>query len=298
MNNLKKISLWIKEKKTIIKKLLQLDKINVIKKKHDKEVILFISHVFSDLTIDRFLKLRKLTANNFDVFALIDANHKFSLELWNKELRENNCSDSLIPFYPNELEEILGYKYFIKNSIIPGCAHYPLLFFWKQFEYVNYWVVEYDVEFSGNWSDFFNHFKNNHEDLLASHLTRFHLNPTWQWWGSLHPPRSLSKAMKAKQADLPKGFFPLYRISERALRVVDTAHRQKWRGHFEVLLPTVLEENGLAAGDFNSYGTFYTNGSIEPNDGTSPHSSLRWRPEIDPQEFKRISTPCIFHPVK
>lgn len=268
------------------------------RKKHNKDVILFISHIYSDSAVEEFLKIKKSTLNAFDSFALIDARNKFTFELWKKQLEHKESSNALIPFFSDKLEKILGYKYLIKNSIIPGCAHYPLIFFGRQFEYLNYWVVEYDVNFTGDWGELFNHFSNIHDDLLVSHLTRFHLDPTWQWWGSLHPPRRLSKAIFAKQANLPKAFFPLYRISERALRAVDAAHRQKWRGHFEVLLPVVLEENDLAVGDFNEYGIFYTNGSIEPNNGTTPHSSLRWRPEIDPQEFKRVSTPCIFHPVK
>lgn len=266
--------------------------------KHNKTVILFLSHIYSDAAVDKFLNIKKSTANNFDSYVLIDASNKFTHELWKKQLELKDSTNSLIHFFPDELEKFLGYKYFIKDSIIPGCAHYPLLFFWKHFEYLNYWVIEYDVDYTGDWSNLFNSFNNNIEDLLASHLTRCHLQPTWQWWGSLHPPRRFSKAIKAKHTDLLKAFCPLYRISERALRAVDAAHRQKWRGHCEVLLPVILEENNLIVGDFNTYGTFYTNGSIEPNDGTTPHSSLRWRPEIDPLEFQKVSTPCIWHPVK
>jgi len=289
---------WIESKKKLLTNILR--KYNNInnRKKNKKTVILFISHIYSDAVVDKFLKIRKSTANDFDSFALIDASNKFTHELWKKQLEQEDSANALIPFFPDELEKILGYKYFIKDSIIPGCAHYPLLFFWKQFEYLNYWVIEYDVDYTGDWSNLFNSFNNNIEDLLASHLTRRCLHPTWQWWESLHPPRRFSKAIKAKHANLLKAFCPLYRISERALRAIDAAHKQKWRGHCEVLLPVILEENNLIVGDFNAYGTFYTNGSIEPNGGTTPHSSLRWRPEIDPLELKKVSTPCIWHPVK
>lgn len=52
-------------------------------------------------------------------------------------------------------------------------------------EYDYYWIVEYDVEFSGRWSELFNAFANNKSDLLCSSLHRFETNPTWAWWKSL-----------------------------------------------------------------------------------------------------------------
>jgi hypothetical protein len=243
MEILKYFSLWVKSKIRILKNG------NVyVRKKYNKDAILFISHIYSDAIADRFLKIKNSTNNDFDTFALVDASNKFSFELWEKRLKYKESSNALFPFYSDELENILGFKYFIKKSITPGCAHYPLIFFGRQFEYSNYWIIEYDVDFSGSWGELFNHFKNIHDDLLISHLTRFHINPTWQWWGSLHPPRRLAKAIHAKQATLPKAFTPIYRISERALRAVDAAHRQKWRGHCEVLLPVVLEESGAYSG--------------------------------------------------
>jgi hypothetical protein len=46
-------------------------------------------------------------------------------------------------------------------------------------EYDYYWIVEYDVEFSGHWSELFNAFADNTSDLLCSRVHRHETSPTW-----------------------------------------------------------------------------------------------------------------------
>ena len=68
------------------------------------------------------------------------------------------------------------------------------------------WIVEYDVEFSGRWSELFDAFADNTSDLLCSNLHRYETNPTWDWWRSIQWPDNA-------KPELVRGFFPFARLS-------------------------------------------------------------------------------------
>lgn len=55
-------------------------------------------------------------------------------------------------------------------------------------EYEHVWIVEYDVDFTGSWSEVFDAFSSNDADLLATNIHRFADNPGWwNWRGSAVP---------------------------------------------------------------------------------------------------------------
>lgn len=57
-----------------------------------------------------------------------------------------------------------------------------LLAFYRKFpQYAYYWIIEYHVDFSGRWSDFFGSFDHNEADLLCTNLHRHPVNPDWDW---------------------------------------------------------------------------------------------------------------------
>jgi len=56
----------------------------------------------------------------------------------------------------------------------------PLMwYFHENPQYDYYWVMEYDVRFTGGWPDFFLHFAANRSDLLATTLFDYNFRPGW-----------------------------------------------------------------------------------------------------------------------
>jgi hypothetical protein len=81
--------------------------------------------------------------------------------------------------------------------------------------------------------------------------------------------------------------------------VIDEAHRRGWRGHYEALAPTVLNRNGLTMRDLAEVTPYILGDDQQPDARPERQSTMRWRPEISPEEFtNRGSGPLLFHPVK
>ena len=63
-------------------------------------------------------------------------------------------------------------------TIMDGNFHFVLLDFYRQHpEYDYYWLIEYDVRFSGNWKTFFSFFHDKDEDFWAAHVEIKEDNP-------------------------------------------------------------------------------------------------------------------------
>ena len=39
-----------------------------------------------------------------------------------------------------------------------------------------------------------------------------------------------------------RGLFPIYRLSHDAIRTIDNAYRKGWARHYEVTIPTILDQ--------------------------------------------------------
>jgi len=95
--------------------------------------------------------------------------------------------------------------------------------------------MEYDVRFTGGWPDFFLHFAANRSDLLATTLFDYNFRPGWDNWGTLKSPRPIPDQERVR------ALFPLYRLSNAALRALHEAYSDGWSGHYEVTIPTILK---------------------------------------------------------
>lgn len=262
------------------------------------DVVLFVSHIWNESILQRFIDLKQSMAGFSDCFLVLDATNAEVLTRWERALAETAFNDSILPFTMQQIEARLGYSGLYPGTVTPGSAHFPLLGFWKERKYAYYWIVEYDVRVTMEWSRFFSHFRHSDADLMISHLTTYQKDPGWSWWRSLRLPEHAADGLKTRLPEFRKGFFPIYRVSEKALGIFDRAHQQKWRGHFEVLLPLIAQENDLKMEDLNNLGAFYRPGPLGPGDGGPPFSSLRWRPAVSDEELGEPGNVVIFHPVK
>ena len=195
---------------------------------------------------------------------------------------------------------------YVRKSDGPGWAiwrggHVDLIalhFFRKYPCYAYYWIIEYDVRFSGEWRAFLTAFQDSDADLLSTSIRRASNDPNWMYWPSLHPPEGV-RPLAADE--MLCSFMPIYRISHRGLRLIDQAYRDGWTGHCEAVWPTVLHHSGYRLEDIGGNGEFVRPGNINrfytnnPSDPELAPGSLVFRPV---RWMPGSSRNRLWHPVK
>ncbi len=253
--------------------------------------ILYLTHQWGPVHVRRYRRLQEETRTVADCFVLFQAA--------GGETERKFAPDCKVhAFDPAALPATLGYPYLTKRGIVPGCPHYPLVDFCRQHSYPYYWLIENDVEFSGNWNRLVSACAQDPADLVAAHVVPHEADPGWIWWRSLAAPQR----RPLDPAKLLRAFFPVYRISRQGLSYIDCMLQSGWRGHYEALIPTLLGAAGMSIRDIQHFGPLYLGTRQDP-----PHevqhldqlSTLRWRPPVSREEFvRRFRSDVIFHPIK
>ena len=243
-----------------------------------KQAVLYLTTKSNEWTLSSFHALEQSLQGKADVyFAYHQQGDVLPVSLQNIE--------NLFVFTSDVLNE-LGYTPIEKGKLVPGSNHFPLLKFFKENQgYDYYWLVEDDVRFSGEWKDFFGSFASCTSDFLSSVIETKAENPNWYWWTSLKTGNEVIAEEK-----LLKSFNPIYRLSRQALACIDAYLRIDWMGHYEVLLPTLLYNEGFLLEDFGGEGTF-----VRPENKAKFYddTSMRIAPVL-PDDRKNY----LFHPVK
>jgi hypothetical protein len=180
------------------------------------------------------------------------------------------------------------------------CDLVAMHFFNAYPEFARYWVVEYDVRFTGNWRTFFDAFEDSRSDFLSTSVRRRRDNPVWVNWASVQGPAP-EEAIERHRVG---AFTPLYRASRRAMETMDTAYRAGWGGHLEASWATILDFHGCSLEDIGGDGEFVRRGNrhrfytaAKPNarcDLLAPGTVM-----AKPPMFRPGSTPDrLYHPVK
>jgi hypothetical protein len=165
--------------------------------------------------------------------------------------------------------------------------HFPVLeFFLAHPEYEHYWIVEYDVRYTGDWAHLLDYFRDPDHDLVTAHIRRFGDEPRWEWWESLsHPMHTIAREKRLRS------FNVIYRMSHRALKFLHEAQVDGWRGHPEVSIATLLSHSGFKLLDF---GGFYTSHGYRSG-RLAMSGSLRYRPS---RTSAGPLANTLYHPVK
>jgi hypothetical protein len=196
-------------------------------------------------------------------------------------------------------EELLALDFPMPSAwILPGSSHFPLLHFYRTHpDYSAYWLIEYDVRYSGSWRSFFGDLEKIRADFMAAHICRYADEPDWPSWKLTHPTKSIAIEKRLRC------FHPICRISKPALECIYRAHQEGWCGHDEVILPTLLQHNGFSLADFGGEGEFvlpgmqnkYYTASLPNREGRLESGTFRYRPLYDrPGQAKDK----LYHPVK
>ncbi|MCD7936837.1 MAG: glycosyltransferase [Tannerellaceae bacterium] len=253
-------------------------------------VYLYVCHFVNDHIIESYNRIRTAVGKEGKVFFLL---HK-------EEEEEISVPDEW-DYYIFSYETINKLNYHsISESLIPGSNHFAVLQFYKEYpEYDYYWVIEYDVDFTGNWTVFLNAFHDIPADLLSSHIQRYEQSPGWPWWNTLY-----LKDYSLSTDQLVRSFNPVYRLSVCALTLLDEVLQQHNCGHHEVFIPTLLAYHGYTLVDFGGKGEFVLPGYEErfylaedKQREVLPEGTMCFRPV-----FKEIRTynlqDKLFHPYK
>jgi len=257
--------------------------------------ILFLTHKWSKPAAMRFARLWREMSGSVDCFLFLQDDGGEVQQQWKHFLQSLGASRSLILFKAETLEDVLGYTCFSSRGLQPGSVHFPLLAVGRHTHYRHYWLIEYDVEYRGLWSDFFRSFAQCDTSLLAAHVRPVEETSGWHWAKAIHPPAGGA----IDRQELRRAFLPIYRLSKEGLDCIDASHQAGWRGHFELLIPTVLTLNGLSVQDLREVAPCYLAGRQGLCEDTLEQSTIRYRPGVSLDEFANRGTSAVlFHPVK
>lgn len=250
---------------------------------------LFVSHRSSPVLMREFLKIRGAADGQTVVWA-----HDAGAD----EPAPDHEHIPVFNFEPVDLART--WPTFMGDAIVPGNAHYVMLDYWRRNpSFDHYWFIEYDVRFAGDWAVLFDYFRHNPSDFLSAYVRRWNDRCSWSWWHHLtHPSRNIPLVRRLRS------FNPIYRISNRALSIIDRCHRDGWAGHHEVLLPTLLSDSDCRIEDFGGQGEFvppdrrnrfYHRHRIVRGNIDSATGTHRFQP---PKPFAGIRRNRIHHPIK
>lgn len=171
----------------------------------------------------------------------------------------------------------------------------------SQGDYV--WVMEYDVDYSGHWSEFFGQFRESKADLLSTTVVSYEDSRDWFYWPSAQPPADVAQSFWLR------AFHPIMRISRRfALWYCEEMRRSDWRGHYEYTLPTAASWGGFQVEDLGGEGALCPPSRRGRNYQNTPDceflspGTFVWRPSWhsyfheSPESFAQPN--LLYHPVK
>ncbi len=143
-----------------------------------------------------------------------------------------------------------------RGTFWPRNIDLPLMWYFNQHPgYDYYWLMEYDVRFTGHWMQFFRHYAASESDLLATTVFDYAFRPDWDNWRTLKSPRRIP------ESDCVRALLSLCRLSNAALRAIHQAYCEGWSGHYEVAIPTILKTRGLTLEDFGGSGRYVSAGN-------------------------------------
>lgn len=257
----------------------------------NKVAVLFVSHIINDDIVARYEKLRHELPPNHELFWAFDA------EGGDKAQALAYSNQVQFFFFDSAMLNALGYTAITYTMI--GSLNFVMQRFGLDHpEYDYYWIVEYDVMFTGSWYDFFASIEGIKNDLISSHIERrTSRNADWRWW---HPV--VWKDEVISPIHCIKSFNPIYRLSARALLFMDEYLKKGNSGHYEMLMPTALFNHGYTVGDIGGHGEFvlpkFRNRYYISDTGTN-NGTMRYRPVYDREYIQSIENKgLLFHPLK
>jgi hypothetical protein len=135
---------------------------------------------------------------------------------------------------------------------IVGDHDLPVLQFFRTHpDYARYWIVEYDVRYTGFWGKLFAECGRSSAGLLGTTLLRREEHPTWPHWPSVS-----TGSETVSPEHWIKAFLPFAAATHGLLAKIDARYRQGGTGHHEAVWPMVASLAGLGLEDIGGTGPF------------------------------------------
>lgn len=218
----------------------------------NKNVFLFFSakpHANKSRLIKFYLATKKTIKVNFDFYIITYDNTSITKSI-NIEIEKFKFNQKI---YGVDLKEKLNYP--IKGNtypfkLKPGNCDLPIIAFWKDHpDYARYWIMEDDVDYSGNPTNMLDELSEINADLMATHLTKFF--PKWDYSSIF---KSANKDIHYQDRWLC--FLPFHVIKSTALQTINDVYAQGWDGHHEMTWPTALIAHNQTVIDIGGRGPY------------------------------------------
>jgi hypothetical protein len=149
----------------------------------------------------------------------------------------------------------LNYPAIAANSSFRFKLHVdiPILAFWRDHpQYRRYWVIEDDVEYTGELGSLIEKLgaTSGNGELLCTHLRLLPVD-----WDYISLFTTGSDSLPEDRR-LRVCFLPFFCASAAALAAIDGAYTRGWNGLYEMLWPAVLDFAGLPIRDIGGRGPF------------------------------------------
>lgn len=208
----------------------------------NKYLVLYVAHFVNHFSLTQYYKLKNELPEGYDLVWWLD----------------DTCTSKL------QTIKFIKFIKFPHSSIHPDhideCWINPMKYMevlYKEDNWFNsydyYWIVEYDVYFSGNWKYFFNTVDKYKEDLVGSAFTMYKNDniPHSYKDNSIFEYNNLHKRIKS--------YISIYRISNKALKFLSDYGDINFndindvRNYlYEIYVPTILYNNGYSILSLNS----------------------------------------------
>ncbi|TBN49060.1 hypothetical protein EYF88_13205 [Paracoccus sediminis] len=252
--------------------------------------VVILTHFFNDHIRQLFERLTSEAPEGYQVFININCGAN-SLDMPKAALPHAdhihlcNFRQIMALPYPAKVDPAgwngLGWK-------MPGHEDTNMLCFYKNYpDFDYYWGIEYDVHFEGHWSFLFRHFEQSRADILATALYN----------AAETPKKILNPLVRNPEGDIPepeflvRGFYPLFRASNRFLAAVDAAYRMGWTGHYEVAWGTLAKSMGYEIEDIGGTGAY-----VKPHNRNAFYFNTPATPSMSPGTF--VFRPSFLFPHK
>jgi len=250
-------------------------------------VVLFITHFWDDACTAQIAKLRRELGGRYDI--------RVAGYIGDGMPHPAVPDDVPTHFYSTEQLTL------VQPDAEPGT-------WWPQFvvprffmdfpDYGHYWMIEYDVRYTGDWWTLFATLNDPDVAFYGIALQRRAENPIWTHWPSFYAGAD----MVAPENQI-KSFTPLQRLSATGLGVIQAAYRRGWRGHYEAVWPSAIAHAGLRLEEIGAKGAFTPKSrrgkhyTFTPHDPNGSPGSFVYRPTFAEHQIKP-SPPRLWHPVK
>ena len=267
--------------------------VDAIRRARSRQALLFVTHIESKRVLVHFQRLRRETEGLLDCFLCVhepETRHPTQRILpADLRVRRNNSKR----YVERRYQEMLAAKRSF-NSGYTDLAYLPAMAN-DQFRFYRYiWMMEYDVDYAGNWASFFTDAMRSSADYVATTIVTRADCEDWYWWSTFRAPPGVALAQQTRS------FAPIARFSQRMLdRYRASVTDGSWGGHFEALYPTIALHAGLTVEDLRR-GTHYTN---TPDDWQLSPGTFVYRPAVAERYYHENQSAfsergLLYHPVK